>query len=54
MANFTKCGETDAFRESIRAVYDRSIWLKNLGVFPVTYSEQIVKISPKLAGSSSA
>ena len=25
----------DALRESIRAVYDKSIWLKNLGVFPV-------------------
>jgi len=25
----------EALRESIRAVYDRSIWLKNLGVFPV-------------------
>lgn len=31
--------ETDAgdnaLKESIRAVYDRSIWLKNLGVFPI-------------------
>lgn len=25
----------DALREAIKAVYDRSIWLKNLGVFPV-------------------
>ena len=25
----------EALRESIRAVYDKSIWLKNLGVFPV-------------------
>jgi len=25
----------DALRDAIRAVYDRSIWLKNLGVFPV-------------------
>ena len=25
----------DALRDSIRAVYDKSIWLKNLGVFPV-------------------
>ena len=25
----------DALRESIKAVYDKSIWLKNLGVFPV-------------------
>ena len=25
----------DALNESIRAVYDKSIWLKNLGVFPV-------------------
>ena len=25
----------DALREAIRAVYDKSIWLKNLGVFPV-------------------
>jgi len=34
--------ETDAgdaaLRESIRAVYDKSIWLKNLGVFPVIYA----------------
>lgn len=28
----------DALRESIRAVYDKSIWLKNLGVFPVIYA----------------
>ena len=25
----------EALREAIRAVYDKSIWLKNLGVFPV-------------------
>ena len=25
----------DALRESIKAVYDKSIWLKNLGCFPV-------------------
>lgn len=25
----------DALKESIRAVYDKSIWLKNLGAFPV-------------------
>ena len=25
----------EALREAIKAVYDRSIWLKNLGVFPV-------------------
>lgn len=25
----------DALRESIKAVYDKSIWLKNLGVFPI-------------------
>ncbi|MBR4903348.1 MAG: prephenate dehydratase [Selenomonadaceae bacterium] len=34
--------ETDAgdaaLKESIRAVYDKSIWLKNLGVFPVIYA----------------
>ena len=30
----TDAGDT-ALRESIRAVYDKSIWLKNLGVFPV-------------------
>lgn len=34
--------ETDtgdnALNESIRAVYDRSIWLKNLGVFPVIHA----------------
>jgi len=29
---------SDALRESIRAVYDKSIWLKNLGVFPVIYA----------------
>ncbi len=28
----------DALRESIRAVYDKSIWLKNLGVFPVIHA----------------
>ena len=28
----------DALRDSIRAVYDKSIWLKNLGVFPVIYA----------------
>ena len=28
----------DALREAIRAVYDKSIWLKNLGVFPVIYA----------------
>ena len=28
----------DALKESIRAVYDKSIWLKNLGVFPVIYA----------------
>lgn len=28
----------DALNESIRAVYDKSIWLKNLGVFPVIYA----------------
>lgn len=28
----------DALRESIRAVYDKSIWLKNLGCFPVIYA----------------
>ena len=28
----------DALRESIKAVYDKSIWLKNLGVFPVIYA----------------
>ena len=28
----------EALRESIRAVYDKSIWLKNLGVFPVIYA----------------
>ena len=28
----------DALRESIAAVYEKSIWLKNLGVFPVTYA----------------
>lgn len=30
----TNAGD-DALRESIQAVYDKSIWLKNLGVFPV-------------------
>ena len=29
---------SNALRESIRAVYDKSIWLKNLGVFPVIYA----------------
>ncbi|MBR4151969.1 MAG: prephenate dehydratase [Selenomonadaceae bacterium] len=28
----------DALKESIKAVYDKSIWLKNLGVFPVIYA----------------
>lgn len=28
----------DALRDSIKAVYDKSIWLKNLGVFPVIYA----------------
>lgn len=28
----------DALRESIQAVYDKSIWLKNLGVFPVIHA----------------
>ena len=28
----------DALKESIRAVYDKSIWLKNLGVFPVIHA----------------
>ena len=28
----------DALREAIKAVYDKSIWLKNLGVFPVIYA----------------
>ena len=28
----------DALNEAIRAVYDKSIWLKNLGVFPVIYA----------------
>ena len=28
----------DALREAVRAVYDKSIWLKNLGVFPVVYA----------------
>ncbi len=28
----------DALKESVRAVYDKSIWLKNLGVFPVIYA----------------
>ncbi len=28
----------DALNEAIRAVYDRSIWLKNLGVFPVIHA----------------
>ncbi len=28
----------EALRESIKAVYDKSIWLKNLGVFPVIYA----------------
>ena len=27
----------DALREAIKAVYDKSIWLKNLGVFPVIH-----------------
>ncbi|MBR4642619.1 MAG: prephenate dehydratase [Selenomonadaceae bacterium] len=27
----------EALRESIKAVYDKSIWLKNLGVFPVIH-----------------
>ena len=29
----------EALRESIRAVYDKCIWLKNLGVFPVVRSD---------------
>ena len=33
----TNAGD-DALRESIRAVYDKSIWLKNLGCFPVIYA----------------
>ena len=28
----------DALKDSIRAVYDKSIWLKNLGVFPVIHA----------------
>jgi len=28
----------DALKDSIHAVYDKSIWLKNLGVFPVIYA----------------
>ena len=29
---------SNALKESIRAVYDKSIWLKNLGCFPVIYA----------------